>query len=300
MADDKEVQLDLESVLDEHTKDKSTIIDLSGDTANKDVQPAPEQEIERLRKELEDFRAREVNFQEKITKAETERADEVRKVTSVIANAFKDKEDALEGRISAASTALTSIKEQLRAARTAGDIDKEIDLEEKLADEKYQLNALNWEKNNLATAKKTREEAAKNASTAQPQVHKYTAKEQEWISSHPRYNTDDEYQSYVWSVDALAKKRGIIPDTEAYYDFLNTRLDKQYPAEVKTQTRSSSTSVSTAAPPSRSASGGSERMGGNGRSVRLSAAQIEAAEFMGMTPVEYAESLLKIEEEKRN
>lgn len=290
-------QLDLETIIDEQINDKGAVITVEPDkTADAVAQPQPEEELDRLRKELDDYKGREAQFRDKITKAESERSEEARKSTSVITEAFKDKESAIEGRIVASQTSLTSIKEQLRNARSTGDIEKEIDLEEKLADERYQLNALNWEKNNLAAVKKTREDAAKNAAVnPQTQTRQYTSTEQKWINEHPRYNTDDEYQSYVWSVDALAKKRGINPDTEAYYDFLNSRLEKQYPAEVKTNTQQRNTFTSTAAPPSRSSS--TERVGTNGRQVHLTAAELEAADFIGMSPAEYAK--YKLDEEKR-
>lgn len=294
---------DIETVLSDIDKDKTgTVVDLEQPDKTTDKpsseQPTAEDEVARLKKDLEDYRSREAAHVERITNLEGERNAETQKTIAAISDSFKQREEAVEGRIKSSQTALASIKENLRAARQAGEIDKEIDLEEKLADEKYQLNALLWEKNNIATQKKTREDAAKNG-PQQPKQRQYTSREQSWINDHPRYNTDDEYQSYVWSLDALAKKRGIVPDTDAYYEFLNGRLEKQYPPEgSKTVQVQPDKKISTAAPASRASAGGTSASKSS-RQVTLTPDQLEAADACGMTPVEYAKELLKIAEEKK-
>lgn len=309
-------ELDLEVIVDETNSQKGAVITL--DHTGKEVkiestdgsakaannQPTAEETIESLKKEVAEAKARESEKQTRISKLEADHQSQVKKVTTAIDDAYKAKEVSIDSSISASKSELDSIKRQLRDAREKGDIDKEIELEEKLADVRYQYNASMWEKNNLTTRKKADEEAAKiTVTTANPDgTRKFSSREQKWISEHPKYNTDDDYQAFVWSLDAQAKKRGIIPDTDAYYDYLNTRIDKMFGERITeggqtvTVPAKTTNTTSTAAPVGR---GGSSSNGsGPNTQVNLSPAQLEAAEFMGMTPVEYAQDLINQQKEK--
>lgn len=298
MAEENQAEFDLEAAIEEAEKNGGLVdLDKKEEKTN-EKQPSPEETILNLQKQLGESKIREQEARDIASRAESDKQAEVSKTISAIDLAFRDKEVSIESRLSAATSSLSSIKQQLKIARTNGDIDAEIELEEKLADERYQLNAITWEKNNLAGQKKQREDAAKNA-VDQPSVRKHTAREQEWINSHPRYDTDEEYQAEVWKLDGLAKKRGIRADTDAYYEYINKGLDKTYPSEQtsgNTTTRQNN-AASTAAPASRT-SGTVQRIGTNGNKVRLSAEQLDAAEACGMTPAEYAADLINIENEK--
>lgn len=292
---EENLEFDLEAAI-ESAENKGTEV-----VVKKDDQPSLEETIISLQKQVDESNKLVREATDRATRLEGERQVEVSKTFSAIDAVFREKEMAIESRLSATKSSLDSIKQQLKAARTEGNIDAETDLTDKLADERYQFNALTWEKNNLASHKRQREEAAKQTISDQQTERKYTSREQDWIEKHPRYNTDDEYQSVVWSLDALAKKRGIRPDTDAYYDFVNKGIDKYFPDEQSTsgsQATRQASAASTAAPVSRSAST-VQRIGQNGSKVRLSSDQLEAAEACGMTPIEYAQDLMNIENEKQ-
>lgn len=314
-------ELDLETILDEDEKVGSkegaviTIEDKDDDgkTATEksntgDQQESAEETITKLRQQLEDRSKIDDENRSRIQKLEDSRAEEQRKAVSAVEDAYKARETSLETSILASKSDLDSIKRQLKEAREKGDIDAEIDLEEKLADTRYNFNALNWQKSNIADEKKRREDAIKNAPVQSQQgSQKYSPKAQAWINEHPRFNNDDDYQATVFSSHDLAVKRGMVADSQAYFDFIDQRLDRLYPSDgdggqpnqeqtqpQRQQPRQQTTSV--AAPPSRTQS--SQRMGTNGRQVRLTADQLEAAEFMGLTPQEYAKELMEMDKEK--
>lgn len=301
MADNKEDQLDLEGIIAEEDKKDGIIVTVEGEQPNKidDKQPSPEETIAALQKEIETVKARENSERERANRLETERSVEFKKATTAIDEVYKARETAIDSSVSSAQANLDSIKRQLRDARERGDMDLELDLTDKLADARYGYNAAMWQKNAIADEKKKREETVKTQ-IEQPTERQYSSTEKAWIDSHPRYNSDDDYQAYVWSVDALAKKRGIKADTPAYYDFLNERVEKMFPSEEATVTelaKKPAPASSIAAPPSRSTTS-VQRVGQNGKQVRLSADQLEAAEYMGMTPAEYAADLVQQEKEK--
>jgi hypothetical protein len=310
-------ELDLETIVDESNKNGTVItldqtgkevktesVSADGKTSTSNAQPTAEETIESLKKQIEESKARELEKQDRIAKLESEQQTQIKKVTEAVGDAFKAKETSVENAITAAKNELDSVKRQLRDAREKGDIDKEIELEEKLADVRYQYNASMWQKDNLASLKKTEEERAKTvvANTNTDGTRKFSSREQQWINDHPRYNTDDDYQAFVWSLDAQAKRKGIIPDTDAYYDYLNTRIEKMFSdtastgGQTVTVPAKTTNTASTAAPVSRGGTGGNGS--GQHTQIRLTPEQLEAAEFMGMTPVEYAQDLINQQKEK--
>jgi len=324
MTTQEQNELDLEKIVDESNNKEDTVITLDqdgkeikttdssadGKGAQGSSTPAAEDTIAALKKEIEAAKAREAEYQGRVAKLESEHQSQIKKATTAIDNEFKARETSVENSISAAKKELDAIKVQLKDAREKGDIDKEIELEEKLADTRYQYNASLWQKENLATQKKAQEDAIKNATVNNQNpdgTRRFSAREQKWIDEHPKYNTDEDFQALVWSLDSQAKKKGIIPDTDAYYDYLNTRLEKMFPTEqapvggttvtVPVPKAATTVAISTAAPVGR----GSGASGANGQSVtqiRLTPAQLEAAEFMGMSPVEYAQDLINQQKEK--
>lgn len=303
----KEPELDLETIIDESNSKEGTLITIDDngkqvktESSKENTQPTAEETIEFLRKEVESAKVREAEKNDRLAKLEADHQTEVKKSTSAIDDVFKARETSVDNAISSSKNELDSIKRQLKTARETGDIDKEIDLEEKLADARYQYNANLWEKNNIAEAKKKREETAKSTVKTDG-ARQFSSREQKWVSEHPRYNTDDDYQAYVWSIDSQAKKKGIIPDTDAYYEYLNTRLDKMFPENSGGQTvtvaHQKQATASTAAPVTRA--GGSNGASSNStQQIRLTSEQLEAAEFMGMSPVEYAQDLINQQKEK--
>lgn len=297
MADE---QLNLEEILaEDDKKGPDVVIDIApkkDDAQNKG--PSDSETIEALKAQIAD-RDRVIRSErERAAALETENLDVKTKVVTASQDAVQSRDMAIENAITASKADLATIKQSLKAARTSGDIDAEIELEEKLADVKYRLNAAEWQKDNAAKIKADNEKLAKSQPVQQPRQG-HSPKVQEWIAQHPRWNDDDEYQAFATAMHTVAIKKGYQPESEAYFEFINGKLDKQFPDEDKTRREEPrQQTLTTAAPPSRT-SDTSGRLGANGTKVRLTADQIEAAEFMGMTPAEYAADLIKQEEEKR-
>jgi hypothetical protein len=292
-------ELNLEDILAEDDKPTGEAKDIVVDDKKpaEKTGPTPEETIESLKAQIAEKDRLVASERERAEKAVAERSTEANRATTAIEDAWKSREASIENAITAAKADLATIKQQLKQARSTGDIDAEIDLEEKLAASRYDLNASEWEKKNLAAQKVEREKMQK-IQTAERQVPGFSAKTQDWIAKHPRFNTDDEYQAAAYASHNIAIKKGYTPESDAYFEFVNGRLAKQFPDnEDDPPPPPTQQKQSTAAPPSRS-SNTNARAGANGKTVRLSAEQLEAAEFMGMTPAEYAADLIKQNEEK--
>lgn len=293
MADDKT----LDDILaeDDPVVTDVVVIDEKDKKNDDKKEPSSEETIESLKAQIAERDIILAAEKDRSRKLEEEKLVANRTATTASEDAWKAHESSIENAINAAKTDLDSIKKQLKQARVSGDVDAEIDLEERLADAKYQFNAAEWEKKNLAAQKSERERVSKieQANAQQPKPGTYSPKTQEWITKHPRFTADDEYNAAAIASHTVALRKGYQPDSDAYFEFINGRLAKQFADEEPPPRQSQS--QSTAAPPSRTTS--TSRMASNGK-IRLTSDQIEAAEACGMSPAEYAADLMKIDEEK--
>lgn len=218
----------------------------------------------------------------------------------------------VESAIEKLSTDRDILKARYRAAREAGDIDAEIDANDALADVAAKLNQLQL---GLKAMKEQPAQPAQAATrTGDPVEDLARGMEAEghtrsaaWIRKHPEYARDpDMYREMIAAHNlATGRRFKLEPNTDDYFAKVEEILginaaqrheehrDDPPPANGHDQTSTAARPVKErgadtpppAAPPSR---------GGPGKgSVRLTAAQLEAAQISGLTPEEYAANLTK-------
>lgn len=222
------------------------------DTGTDDKQPSPEDAIAKLQKQLEESnREREVAL-ERAVRAEKDHKESSNTVLTEVETRVRAQEAQITGMIETAKIKLASLKTQYASARENNDADREYDINLEIADTQLQLRSAEWNKNQLDTWKTQRAEALKVQPTAHPQGQ-FSQKEQAWISSHPKFNTDQDYRAVVIGAAQIALAKGIRHDSEEYFTHMDAALGRLYPAvsadEPQDRTQSQ---TSTAAPPSRS------------------------------------------------
>lgn len=195
-----------------------------GVTKKEEVVSAPEvsAEVVTLKKQLADAEAKATEERTKRIEAEKVSEEANTKVVSTQSDALKAHESAINNAIEVAAANLVQIKRDLREALEGGDLDKQVELQEKLADARWQQKGAEQTKKQFDDWK----EKQKTTPAAQPAKTQYTASEQAWIDAHPRFNTDDDYYEAVAGADSAARRRGIKPDTTAYYEYVEARLKK--------------------------------------------------------------------------
>lgn len=179
-------------------------------------------EVIALKKQLSDAENKAKDEREKRVAAEKTRDEANTKVASSQNNAVKAHESAVNNAIEVAAANLSQIKRDLREAMEGGDMDKQVELQEKLADARWQYKGAEQNKAQFDVWK----EKQKTVVTTPAATSKYTVSEQKWIDEHPRFETDDDYYGVVAGADAAARRKGIQPDTKAYYEYVETALKK--------------------------------------------------------------------------
>jgi hypothetical protein len=119
-----------------------------------------------------------------------------------------------------------------------------------------------------------------------------------WIREHPEYVRDPNLNRKMLAAHNLAVADGIKPDTDEYFDAVETtlRLRSDEGGTVVDTTPKPRQSAPPAAPSSRAAATNGST---NPNRVRLTSDEVEMAEMMGLTPQEYAKHKVALKSEGR-
>lgn len=200
-----------------------------------------------------------------------------------------------------------ALEASLAEAYQAGEFTKAAKLQGEIATAAAQRLRLDDGK----TEMEQRADAAKRqqAETPNDPVERYlkqsqiTGRSADWVRRHPEVVSDPVKQRKVVAAHYAALADELAVGTDAYYDHVDKAMGYSQAtdtpiSEAGTETERKSPAVS--APVSRSSSsssGADSAVRREGHKVILSKAQLEIAEMSGLTPAEYAQSLLALERE---
>jgi len=284
--------------------------DLAAEKPPVDKGPTPEEVAADLKKQLED-KDREL-AQERVRANEADaRANAAGAATNTARqNQIATQEQAVLSRAAAAKTTLESVKQQLKQAKAAGDGDAEVDLQDAMAEARYELNAAEWEKNQFAKWKEQQEKAPPQTAET---PSRYTAAEQKWLDAHPEFHTDKKFARMTKILAAEALDEGHKQDSKAFFTYVenglreNGFLNESDPTSGAGDDVKTKTSTSTGAPPMRSGNVTPTVAKPNPKYPFLTKGfvipkeWVEAAKDQGFDDVlEYANSRLEIEEQDKS
>lgn len=180
-----------------------------------------------------------------------------------------------------------SLRNSLRDAIDRGDIDAQVEAQTALA-------KLAQDNERLAYVKRQREtqaqEVVEQPQAAQPQSQaQVDPKAQAWAEKNEWFGTDEPMTLTAFSIHkSLIETEGFDPQSDEYYQELDTRIRNEFPHkfEVK-QVRSSGPVVA-------GANRNTQRS--NKKSVKLTESQVAIARKLGITNEQYARQLLRLQE----
>ncbi len=276
----------------EGPNDKAEIVVVSEE--NKDVTKTsdtdPETRAKELQGKLEVEQAARKASDERAAKAEKDRQEAVTKAAGSENNAVNAKERELEQAKVSIATSVSTLEDQYQAALEAGDSKAARETNTKLQKALITQDRIEQEHGKFSAWKKQQEEIAKRT----PQQTGPSPAAQAWINRNPRFTQDAEYAQEAEAAYTLGERRGFAKDSIEHYKFVDERLKKVYGDKgddtVVVTEIPAKKPTPYSAPPNRGT--GMEPENGSGRKTyKLTAAQVEAAGFMGMTTVEYAQYL---------
>lgn len=204
---------------------------------------------------------------------------------------------AVQGRLAAAKNALAK-------AMAEGEYEKAADAQEEISKASAYSVQLEQGKSALeAEIERAKENPIKVEPTATEKeeafLKQYSPQTQEWLRKNPSVYKDNKQWQRAGAIHNLALAEGIPLDTPEYFDFVETKMGMKKAPEAEANdppAKVTQPKKPVGAPPSGAAS---TTGGDNPKSIRLSKAEVEIAESMGMPIEEYARNKLALQKEGR-
>jgi hypothetical protein len=184
-------------------------------------------------------------------------------------------------------TQAVALKQIVRKAREEGDMDTEMEAQERLSQlvvEQKQLQ--NYEALTRQQAAQPQPQAAPQQEARPQQPSRPDPKAEQWAEDNPWFGKDTVMTHAAWGIHRqLVQEERVDPQSDEYYDELNRRLRETFPQKFSqsAQNSRSARSAQAVAPANRSSGVNSAR-----RTVRLTPSQVAIAKKLGVPLEEYA------------
>ena len=184
-------------------------------------------------------------------------------------------------------TQSVALKQIIRKAREEGDMDTEMEAQERLAQivmEQRQLQQAVAQQQ--AYAQEAEQPAPQQQAAPVRQPTRVDPKAEQWAEDNPWFGKDTVMTHAAWGIHRqLVQEERLDPQSDEYYDELNRKLRETFPQKFSqsAQNSRSTRSAQAVAPANRSSGVNSAR-----RTVRLTPSQVAIAKKLGVPLEEYA------------
>jgi hypothetical protein len=289
----------------------------AADSKDAKTEVSPDEGLEKLKKQLDDERAR--ADKERIARLAAESDAQAARESEAKAkgDAQGSQLDMVKTAIATATGNIDTLKGKLAAALEANDYAAAAEVQYAMSENASNLSSLKQAQSHLEKAPKP-EVRPRNPG---PNVESFAAevakngypRSAAWVRAHGEYITDPAKHRKMIAAHELALADGIAADTDEYFKSIEEtlkikapareepRLDDDATADTAAVAKGGRDSAPASAPVARSGSGtNGTSNGARQRSMTLTPEQIEAAAISGVTPEEYAKNLLAIQKSQLN
>mgnify|MGYP003624588452 CR=1 FL=1 len=189
------------------------------------------------------------------------------------------------------------LRQQLKDAIDRGDIDKQVEAQQQIAQLVSQSERLKYVKQQQA-ANLSREEQAATQQVSQQQVSQQQAAEQlkrtkpevkaeEWAARNEWFGQDEPMTITAFSIHKkLVEEEGYDAQSDEYYEEIDRRIKTDFPHKFNGQARARSGPAVGAATRGRGA--------GGKKSIKLTPSQVAISRKLGITKEQYAKQLMRM------
>lgn len=191
------------------------------------------------------------------------------------------------------------LKANYREAMSVGDFDKAAEIQEALSSNAAKLLQLEQGKQALESMPKAQPEQI--VDPVEALASQLSPRSAAWLRKNPQCATDQRLFQKMLAAHNLAMADGIAPDSDEYFDFVETTINLKRTAPKRVEQTENDDPMADAAkptqrrtsPPAAPVTRGGERS----NVVRLTSQEREMAQMMGMTDKEYATHKLALQKE---
>lgn len=187
------------------------------------------------------------------------------------------------------------LKSNYTSALASNNYEKAAEIQEQMSLNSTKLMRL--EDGKVELEKKPKVEAPRYSDPVEEFASRLSPDSARWVRQHPEYVTDPRLNRQMVSAHTLAVSKGIQADTPEYFQYIENVLDiSSKPREESSEpVQAASGGRSTAPPPAPVSKMASTNGSSRPNVVRLSEAEREIADMMGMTYQEYARNKLDLQ-----
>tara|TARA_A200000159_G_scaffold164330_1_gene193524 strand:- start:1584 stop:2594 length:1011 start_codon:yes stop_codon:yes gene_type:complete len=185
----------------------------------------------------------------------------------------------LENAKKSAEAEINAAKRAYKRAYDAGDSDKVLAAQDRLSTAKIKADKL--EEFKLPQEEYTLPVDSPEQESA-PQPVQIDEKTRTWQKENPWFNEDEEMTSFALGLHNRLVKEGVDPQTDDYYERINTRMREVFPENFEDEPEVRRRSNNVVAPATRSTAP---------KKIRLTQTQLTLAKRLGLTPEQYAKQV---------
>lgn len=237
MSDAAEQEISIQIIPDEvaNVEAATTEVKKTEDTTKVEVKDPAVQDLMQQYKELE---ARAAKIEQGKLEAEREAAKHRKEAEAANKRATSSHLDTITTALSAAQEEAERAKQDIRIAKAAGDIDAEIEAQDRLAKARSTEMRLDEAKSDMearAKAPPKREEPPAAVDPVEAFAQNRTPQTAAWIRAHPEYVRSEKGMRKLTAADAIAQAEDLIPDTPEYFARVEEYLgiNKKAPAPTE-------------------------------------------------------------------
>ena len=194
-------------------------------------------------------------------------------------NEQKSQAALLEQAKKSAESEINAAKRAYKRAYDAGDSDKVLAAQDRLTTAKLKADKLEEFKIPEANYTLPTDEPEQSYT---PQPVQVDEKTRAWQKENPWFNTDEEMTSFALGLHNRLVKEGVDPQTDDYYERINTRMREVFPENFEDEPEVRQRSNNVVAPATRSTAP---------KKIRLTQTQLTLAKRLGLTPEQYAKQV---------
>jgi hypothetical protein len=239
-------------------------------------------------------------LKQRLAAAERARADAAEEARRAREETQSSNLSLLKGAIEARKQARETLKAQFVDAGRAGDFDTQAEIAASMAEIASEIKQLEAGRQSLESA--PRQQPVQHSDPAEALARQMESagshRSASWIREHAEFARDPQKYQKMLAAHNLAVADGIAPDTDAYFESVESTL------KIRPQAAAPAPAPTREAPPPAAPVGRSAATVGNGaveggKRITLTRAEVEAAEAAGITPQEYARNKLRLKNEGR-
>ena len=178
-----------------------------------------------------------------------------------------------------AESEITAAKRAYKRAYDAGDSDKVLAAQDRLTTAKLKADKLEGFEIPEANYRLPTDEPEQGYTPPPVQIDEKT---RAWQKENPWFNTDEEMTSFALGLHNRLVKEGVDPQTDDYYERINTRMREVFPENFEDEPEVRRRSNNVVAPATRSTAP---------KKIRLTQTQLTLAKRLGLTPEQYAKQV---------